>query len=167
MKTRSSEYLNREKQSKQPVNRIFQYGCPSITRRVATVLCTTGRHKLSNMGALPCNDVRTIWVSYKPRLFRVGVIDTIVAMLMITSQSRSVTISSWYHHSVRKRCSLQCWRLCKNQGTPGRVFCIFICRCRILRWLSSRWLYEAETKPGPGTSFFCTRKTQLKPLHLK
>ena len=167
MKTRSSEYLNRKKQSKQPVNRIFQYGCPSITRRCSHSPLYRGRRESSNMGVLPCNDVRTIWVSYKPRLFRVGVIDTIVAMLMITSQSRSVTISSWYHHSVRKRCSLQCWRLCKNQGTPGRVFCIFICRCRILRWLSSRWLYEAETKPGPGTSFFCTRKTQLKPLHLK
>ena len=145
----------------------FNTGVRQLPDELQQSSFTTGRHKVSNMGALLCNDVRTIWVSYKLRLFRVGVIDTIVAMLMITSQSRSVTISSWYHHSVRKRCSLQCWRLCKNQGTPGRVFCIFICRCRILRWLSSRWLYEAETKPGPGTSFFCTRKTQLKPLHLK
>ena len=36
---------------------------------------------------------------------------------MITSQSRTVTISSWSQHSVRKWCSLQCWRLCRNQGT--------------------------------------------------
>ena len=75
LRIRSSEYLSRKKQSYQAANRIFQYGCKSITRRCSHSPLYRGRRESSNMGALPCNDARTIWVSYKPRLFRIGVID--------------------------------------------------------------------------------------------